>query len=117
VDEDGTPNRWSGPRATLFVDGRARLVELPLSSTLPGGAPQQVEVRVDGRLANRLEVGSEWQRLRLTLPPDGASAPRRIDLLVSPTWVPADVIHNDDRRVLGVKVAGIHVVRGPREDR
>jgi O-antigen ligase len=117
VDEDGTPNRWSGPRATLFVDGRARLVELPLSSTLPGGAPQQVEVRVDGRLANRLEVGSEWQPLRLTLPTTGSSTPKRIDLLVAPTWIPADVIHNDDHRVLGVKVGGIHVVRGPREDR
>jgi O-antigen ligase len=117
VDEDGTPNRWSGPRATLFVDGRAQLVELPLSSTLPGGAPQQVEVSVDGRLANRLTVGSEWQPLRLTLPPADLSTPRRIDLLVTPTWIPADVIHNDDHRVLGVKVGGIHVVRSPREDR
>jgi O-antigen ligase len=110
LDDEGIPNRWSGPRATLFVDGRARLVELPVSATLPGDALQQVEVRVDGRLANRLSVGSEWQRLRLALPVTDGSSPRRIDLLVSPTWVPAEVIHNDDRRELGVKVGAVNVL-------
>jgi O-antigen ligase len=117
LDENGAPNRWSGRRATLFVDGRAQVIELPVSGTLPGGAPQQVEVRVNGRVANRLTVGSEWQRLRLTLPPDHSSAPWRIDLMVSPTWVPADVIHNDDHRVIGVKVGAIRVFQNPPDSR
>ena len=117
TDPDGTPNRWSGPRATFFVEGRARLVDIPLSGTLPSGGLQQVEVQVDGRLANRIAVGSEWQRLRISLPPGDSRAPRRVDLLISPTWVPAEVIGNDDRRVLGVKVGAINTITAADQSR
>jgi O-antigen ligase len=117
VDDQGVPNRWSGPRATLFVDARARLVELPLSGTLPGGARQQVEVRVDGRLANRLSVGSEWEQLRIALTATDVSTARRIDLLVSPTWIPAEVLRNEDHRELGVKVGAMNVLMATGENR
>lgn len=108
TDPDGTRRRWSGSRATLFVNGRARLVEIPLSGVaLPSGVVQQVEVRLDGRLANRIVVGPDWQRLRVRLPADPSTEPRRLDLLVSPTWVPAELFGDQDRRVLGVKVGEI----------
>ncbi len=111
--DDGVKWRWSGPTATLFVDGGARLVEIPVRGTLPSGALQQVEVRVDGQLANRVAVGREWQRVRTLVPQEAASGPRRIDLLISPTWVPAEVLpRNKDDRVLGVRV-GEHKVLMP----
>ena len=109
--DDDVKWRWSGPKATLFVEGSARLVEIPVRGTLPSGAPQQVEVRVDGQLANRFAVGREWQRLRTLVPESSSSGPRRIDLLISPTWVPAEALpRNDDRRVLGVRVGELKVV-------
>lgn len=114
TDPDGRRARWSGLRATIFVDERARLVEIPLSAPVPSGVPQQVEVRVDGRLANRVTVGPEWHRLRLPLPSRPSTGPRRIDLVVHPTWVPAEVIPgNQDRRVFGVKVGEITVTMAP----
>ena len=111
VEADGTRFRSTGPRATLFVDPRAQLVEIPVRSEAPAALKQQVEVLVDGRLANRLAVGHEWQRLRTLLPATHAKGPRRIDLVVSPSWMPAEVIPgNEDRRVLGVKVGEMKVV-------
>ena len=109
TDANGARCRLSGPRATIFVDGDVRQVEIPLSGTLPSGLPQQVEVQLDGRLANRLSVGPDWQWLRIVLP-RGSANPRRIDLTVTPSWVPADVIRgNRDRREFGVKVGEISV--------
>jgi hypothetical protein len=94
------------------------MVEIPLSGTVPSGVVQQVEVRVDGRLANRIAVGREWQRLRTLLPPSQATGSHRIDLSVFPSWVPADVIPgNQDRRVFGVKVGEIKVIGLPDERR
>jgi hypothetical protein len=108
---DGTRNRWSGPRATLFVDEHARLIEIPVAGGAPSRVRQQLEVVVDGRLADRLTVTSAWQRVRILLPPRGAEGHHRIDLVVTPPWVPAASIPgNQDRRVLGVKVGEIDVL-------
>ncbi len=118
TEPDGTRCRWSGPRATLYVDGRARLVEIPLGSTTPSGVVQQVEVRVDGRLANRISVGPEWQRLRMLLPSTPSTGSRRIDFTVSPSWIPAETIPgSQDRRVLGVKVGALSVTMAPEQSR
>jgi O-antigen ligase len=118
TEPDGTVFRWSGPTARIFVDGRAKLVEIPFRSALPSGALQEVEVLVDGRLANRISVGPEWRQLRTVLPANSHSRTRRIDLVVSPSWVPAEVIHDSqDRRVLGVKVGTISVVMSSSPDR
>ncbi len=111
TEPDGTPFRWSGAQVTLFVDGRARLVVIPMRGALPGGALQRVEVRVDGRPANSMAIGADWQQLRTLLPATDSVGSHRIDLLVSPSWIPAEVIPgNEDRRVLGVKVGKIEVV-------
>jgi O-antigen ligase len=112
TNPDGTPARRTGARATMFVRGRARVVEIPLGGTLPSGGPQEVQVWLNGRLANRVTVGAEWQRVRLVLSPDPPLGSHRIDLFVSPTWVPAEVVGNDDRRVVGVKIGALHVPAG-----
>jgi O-antigen ligase len=110
TDPDGTPSRWSGPRARFFVDARARYIEIPLSGVEPSGTRQQVEIRIDGRLVNRVAVGPEWQRLRALMPATASTRPRRVDLVVSPSWVPADVIPgNQDQRQLGVKIGVVKV--------
>lgn len=112
TNPDGTPARRTGPRATVFVHARARHVEIPLAGTLPSGGLQRVEVHVNGRLADRFEVGSDWHRARVVLPPERAQGSHRIDLFVSPTWVPAEVVGNDDWREVGVKVGKIQVLLG-----
>jgi hypothetical protein len=112
TDPSGTPFRWSAEHVTLFVDGRARLVEIPLAGVaLPSGQHPQVEVRVDGTLTDRMVVGPDWQRLRTILPAEPSASPRRIDLHVSPSWVPADTFpDSQDRRALGVRVGEIKVI-------
>jgi hypothetical protein len=108
---DGTPFRWSGRRARFYVENRARLIEIPLGGAEPSGAPQQVDVHIDGRLANRVSVGRKWQRLRIVLPQIAAAKPHRIDLVVSRSWIPAAVIRgSQDRRELGVKVGLVEVL-------
>jgi hypothetical protein len=109
-ERDGTAARWSGPAATVFVDERARLIEIPLRGPSHDGLSRQVNISIDGRLAHRMAVGPEWTRVRLPLPPESAARPRRIDFSISPTWVPADVIPGGDRRELGVRVGEIRVV-------
>jgi hypothetical protein len=111
TDPDGTPFRWSGPQVTILVNENASSIAIPLRSALPSGELQEVEVRVDGRPVNRVTVGPYWRQLRTVLRADSSSGPRRIDLLISPSWVPAEVIPgSDDRRVLGVQVGAIQVV-------
>ena len=113
-DANGMRYRWSGPTATLFVDGRVRQVNIPLQGTLPSGLPQQVDIRFDGKLANRVQVSAEWQRIRLDLPRGRPGAPRRIDLTVTPTWTPGtDTPGPDDERERGVKVGEISTLTPP----
>jgi len=113
-DADGIRYRWSGPTATLFVDGRVRQVNIPLQGTLPSGLPQQVDIRFDGKLANRVQVSAGWQRIRLDLPRGRPGAPRRIDLTVTPTWTPGtDTPGPDDERERGVKVGEISTLTAP----
>jgi hypothetical protein len=115
---DGTRNRWSGQRSTLFVDEHARLIEIPVAGGAPSRVRQQLEVIVDGRLADRLPITPAWQRVRIRLPPRGAGGHHRIDLVVTPPWVPAELIPgNQDRRVLGVKVGEIDVLVSSRAAR
>jgi hypothetical protein len=111
-DPDGTRYRWSGPEATVFVTGRARRVEIPVSGTLPSGLPQHVQVRLDGRLVNDIAVGPDWQPLAVVLPAEDRAKSRRIDLNISPTWVRPDAITgSQDSSVVGVKVGELNVIR------
>lgn len=108
AEPDGTRFRLSGPHVTMYVDGYARAVEIPLKGTLPSGSPQRVEVRINGRPVNTVAVGPEWQRVRTLLPRDSLNEPRRIELLISPSWIPAEANSgSDDRRALGVRVGEI----------
>jgi O-antigen ligase len=114
TDPDGTSFRWSGPQVTILVNADASSIAIPLRSALPSGELQEVEIRVDGRLVNRVTVGPHWRQLRTVLRAHSSSGPRRIDLLIFPSWIPAEVIPgSDDRRVLGVKVGEIQVVMTP----
>jgi hypothetical protein len=114
TDADGSRWRWSGPTATLFVDSRVQVVEIPLSGRPSSNVRQDVEIRIDGRLANRISIGPDWQRLRTILPPKSSIDPHRIDLAVSPTWIPADVVpDSQERRPHGVRVGEIRATRPP----
>lgn len=109
TDTDGTRCRLSGPRVTIFVDGRARLIHIPLKGTLPG-ASQLVDIEVDGRLANQIAVDRMWQRVTVIVPDEAPANSRRIELIVSPTWVPAKTFPADtDDRELGVLVGMVTV--------
>lgn len=112
TDPDGTRSRWSRPEFTLFVDGRAVLVEIPLSGIpLRPDIIRQVEIRVDGRLVNRVPVGPDWQRVRTPLPGGPRAQSWRLDFVVSPSLIPAEEIEgSEDRRILGVKVGELNVV-------
>ncbi len=77
-----------------------------------------MEVRVNGRLANRIAVGPEWHRLRTLLPSSPSTGPHRIDLTVSLSWVPAEMIPGSpDRCLLGVRVGEINVIMTPNQGR
>jgi len=106
------PSRLSGAQATLFVAADAQVVELSLTGTLPTGGLQTVRAYLDGHLANELSVGREPRQLRIVLSNHAGHA-RRIDLHVSPTWIPADVdASSEDHRTLGVRVGEVAVLRG-----
>ena len=112
TDADGTHFSWSGRQVTILVEEGATSVAIPLCGALPSGENQTVEVRVDGRLVNRITVGARWQQLRILLRAEPSSGQSRIDLLISPSWVPAAVIPgSQDQRVLGVKLGAIQVGR------
>jgi hypothetical protein len=118
TDSDGTPFRWSGPQVTILVNEDASSIAIPLRSALPSGELQEVEVRVDSQLVNRVTVGPHWRQLRIVLRPGSSSGPRRIDLSISPSWVPAEVTPGShDRRVLGLKVGEIQLVMTPQSVR
>ena len=96
--------RWTSGHATLFIEADAGAVELPLRAPLVDvTGPMQVEIRLDGQLANRLELTTtDWRRVRLVIPPSDRRY-RTLDLTVSPTWVPASLLPGSaDPRELGV---------------
>jgi O-Antigen ligase len=107
VDADGTRYRLSGTRSTIFVTGRAQLVDIPMRTVT--NAAQEVEIRIDGRLANRVTVGLAWQRVRMPLPSGPPIESHRIDLAaIASGEVDAA---GDDQRTIGVKVGEIQIVR------
>lgn len=88
--EDGVRYREAGVQCTLFVPAQAGWVTLPLRAAT-SGALLQVEVRLDGRLANVVNVASDsWYNLVLVVPED-RDGPRfkRVDLrALSPPAAP-----------------------------
>lgn len=104
-DGHGKVFRWSSAHSTMFLSKEMSLVNLPIGASL-GGAPKGVTVRVfvDGEPQGQLFLTDEaWHDLRLVAPRTGRAW--RIDLYVSPTFVPMEVNPAIlDARRLGVRV-------------
>lgn len=101
--------RWTSGHATLFVDGEAHGVELPLRAPLVARTgPMRVEILLDGQLANRIDLTTaDWRRVHMMLPPSGQRY-HTLELLVSPTWVPRELLPDStDSRELGVMLGEI----------
>jgi hypothetical protein len=104
-DGQGTKFRWSSDHSTMFVSKEMSQINLPIGASL-GGTPKGVEVRifVDGERAGQLFLTDEaWHDVRLVAPRTGKTW--RIDLYVSPTFVPMEINPAIlDARRLGVRV-------------
>jgi hypothetical protein len=78
-DGQGERFRIAGAHATLFVPSDAGAVNLPLRR-VPGKGPVEVEVSLDGRPADRVQLaGDNWKIVRLVVPPIRARY-RRVEL-------------------------------------
>ncbi len=78
-DGQGERFRIAGARSTLFVPSDAGAVNLPLRR-VPGKGPVEVEVLLDGRPADRVQLaGDGWKIVRLVVPTVRARY-RRVDL-------------------------------------
>jgi O-antigen ligase len=104
-DGQGTKFRWSSDHSTMFMSKEMSQINLPIGASL-GGTPKGVEVRifVDGHRAGQLFLTDEaWHDVRLVAPRTGKTW--RIDLYVSPTFVPMEINPAIlDARRLGVRV-------------
>lgn len=104
--------RWTSDYATLYIDGTAAGVELPLRAPLiDRTGPMQVEIHVDGRLANRVDLTApDWRSMSMLLPPT-TERYHTLDLRVAPTWVPKDLLPGStDHRELGVMLGEVREV-------
>ena len=93
---------WTTGHAAFHVPVSAETLTLPLKALAP--FPQEVEVVLDGRLADRIRFADhEWKRSRYVLP--RATHGRRfhrVELRVTPVWEP-----DFDGRTLGIIVGEI----------
>ena len=106
---DGTPIRWTGKYASLFVPSDVRNVNVrvripPAPPTVP---PIAVEAMIAGRPAGEIFATDSWNTLNLALPAlETRTGFTRIDLRVARTWQPALYIPGSaDMREVGVQVA------------
>jgi hypothetical protein len=104
--------RWTSPSAGFFVPAQTSEVEIPLRALFADRRPEPtvVSIAIDGRVFHRLELTSgDWIQLRLRLPTLAArtARPRRLDIITSPPWSPAEVLGTHDSRVLGVQLGEV----------
>jgi hypothetical protein len=93
--DDGSRYRWAGTRSSVFVPAQARAFKVRLRA--PGaGDSVQVELRLDGRTADRIRVDADSWTTVTELLPEAKARVRfiRLDLTVLP---PDD---SSDQRVL-----------------
>jgi hypothetical protein len=109
VDEQGRRSQWTSDHAVVLV--RPRAAELRVGVWRPDAyGDRPVTVRVRGGAADvtsRLTT-SDWQAVTVPLGSSGGHwrpGMRRLDLYISPTFVPAEVDPaSADRRHLGVRI-------------
>ena len=113
---DGTPYRWTGPRAAFFAPGDAYLARIPLRAphSMPGRRVT-VDVAIDGRPVMRVPMfPPDWIEVAVPLAgPRSDRALARIDLIVDPPWRPHER-GNGDPRTLGVMVGKIAITPAAR---
>ena len=102
----GVNYRWTANHATLFIDKTVQAIELPIRAPLiDTTGPMHVEVFLNGRLANRIDLNhSDWRPIKLELP---VSEQRYhvLELQVSPTWFPKELLPGStDPRELGIMI-------------
>ena len=108
TDDTGTRYRWTSGSATVFLDGDADDVVIPLrASTGRWTQPVSVEIYLNGSLATQMRLGDDsWRSAHVPLPP--ARRFHRIDLKIRPTWRPEDVIPaSADPRLLGIMLGEV----------
>ena len=68
--DDGVRFRWAQPRARFFVPESDASVLIPLRLGPQAAGPARVDVRLDGRLVNTIEVTRDrWTSVRVVLAP------------------------------------------------
>jgi O-antigen ligase len=81
IDSEVDRFRYAAADATIFAPSGAGSIQLPLRRP-PGAAPAEVEIRMDGRLVNRVVVSPDaWRTLHMIIPP-APSGYRRLDVRV-----------------------------------
>jgi O-antigen ligase len=115
TDSDGTPFRWTGRFASLFVpsDVRHVYVQVRVPTSMRAVAPMGVEVMIAGHDEGRTLVAESWATLSLALPDaDPRVGFKRIDLKIDRTWQPALYLAGSaDMRTVGVQVGAPQLVR------
>lgn len=101
--------RWTEKRATAYLrkgEGSRELCA-KVSTSLPGLV---VWIFVDDKRVGEFRLDTPgWEVLRVDLKDPGASGRLKVKIEVEKTWIPEDVVGNDDRRDLGVAVERIWV--------
>jgi hypothetical protein len=115
TDGDGTPFRWTGDYASVFVPADVTHVYIPVRvpTDRPAIAPIAVEVSSAGIRQSRALVDRSWSYLAVRLPDSSLPARfRRVDLKIDRTWQPALYIAGSaDMRRVGIQVGVCQLVR------
>jgi glycosyltransferase involved in cell wall biosynthesis len=129
---EGFYEREGGVRGVAWTNGRARLrfttdparpvtIEFVFGNLRPPQlGPTTVHIEVDGEAATEVELRPPTSRVaahlgrhaRVQVVSPEPDRPVAVDL-ISDTFVPAEVLHADDRRRLGVPLVGLNVGTGP----
>lgn len=100
--------RWTRGTVRFFAHPRVTAVEIPVrAGSVAATGPRRVDVRVDGRLVEQLDLAEDgWVPMRIVLPRSGSGGRwRTVELRASPTWIPRDVLPGSaDARELGVMI-------------